>query len=69
MVKVLQLLGKKVSELHGDIAQAARYAALQAFRDGHVDVMVATGWLPIPTVCMNVHEFIVYLCRCMYVCM
>ena len=40
---MLQLLGKKVSELHGDIAQAARYAALQAFRDGLVDVMVATG--------------------------
>eukprot|EP01036_Dinobryon_divergens_P031437 gene31437-40834_t len=47
--KVLQLLGKKVSELHGDIAQAARYAALQAFRDGLVDVMVATG-LDIPGV-------------------
>mmetsp|Transcript_19229 Transcript_19229/g.27521 ORF Transcript_19229/g.27521 Transcript_19229/m.27521 type:complete len:857 (+) Transcript_19229:1298-3868(+) len=40
--QVLGLLGKTVCELHGDIPQPLRYAALQRFREGQVDVMVAT---------------------------
>lgn len=39
---ILQLLDVKVSELHGDIPQDKRYSALQRFRTGQSDVLVAT---------------------------
>lgn len=39
---ILKLMKIKASELHGDISQVQRYAALTAFREGFVDVMVAT---------------------------
>jgi ATP-dependent RNA helicase DDX27 len=39
---ILELLGIKVSELHGDISQPMRYLALQKFKDHTVDVMVCT---------------------------
>jgi superfamily II DNA/RNA helicase len=38
----LQTPPLRVSELHGDLQQAQRYAALQNFRDGMSDILVAT---------------------------
>ena len=39
---ILGILGIKVCELHGDVSQVQRYLALERFRKGEVDVMVAT---------------------------
>jgi ATP-dependent RNA helicase DDX27 len=39
---LLTLLGVKATELHGDVTQAQRYLALNKFRSGQVDVLVAT---------------------------
>lgn len=39
---ILKLMKIKVSELHGDLPQAVRYNSLQDFREGRVDVLVAT---------------------------
>jgi ATP-dependent RNA helicase DDX27 len=39
---ILLLLGVKACELHGDVTQVQRYLALERFRKGEVDVMVAT---------------------------
>lgn len=39
---LLKLMNIKACELHGDITQVQRYASLQSFRDGKVDVMVCT---------------------------
>eukprot|EP01039_Chlorochromonas_danica_P005723 gene5723-6307_t len=39
---VLNLMNVKAVELHGDLPQAQRFLALQKFRDGEVDVLVAT---------------------------
>jgi len=39
---LLKLLGLKATELHGNLAQHRRYAALQEFRDQAVDILVAT---------------------------
>lgn len=39
---ILKLLDIKVTELHGNLPQNKRYAALQDFRDKNVDVMVCT---------------------------
>lgn len=39
---LLLLLGIKACELHGDINQTQRYLALQRFKTGEADVMVAT---------------------------
>jgi ATP-dependent RNA helicase DDX27 len=39
---ILLLLGIKACELHGDVTQVQRYLALERFRKGEVDVMVAT---------------------------
>lgn len=39
---LLTLLGVKVSELHGDISQALRYDALEKFKTGQNEVLVAT---------------------------
>jgi ATP-dependent RNA helicase DDX27 len=42
LCSVLLLLGVSAAELHGDVAQVERYLALQGFRDGRTDVLVAT---------------------------
>ncbi|KAJ7293597.1 DEAD-domain-containing protein [Mycena rebaudengoi] len=39
---VFSLLGMKCDELHGDLSQEQRLAALQHFRDGTVDYLMAT---------------------------
>jgi ATP-dependent RNA helicase DDX27 len=39
---LLRLLGVKSSELHGDISQVERNLSLQRFKDGNVDVLIAT---------------------------
>ncbi|KAJ7254091.1 DEAD-domain-containing protein [Mycena haematopus] len=39
---VFSLLGMKCDELHGDLTQEQRLAALQRFRDGAVDYLMAT---------------------------
>ncbi|KAI0651840.1 DEAD-domain-containing protein [Trametes meyenii] len=39
---VFSLLGMKCDELHGDLSQEQRLKALQQFRDGHVDYLMAT---------------------------
>ncbi|KAI0669913.1 DEAD-domain-containing protein [Trametes maxima] len=39
---VFSLLGMKCDELHGDLSQEQRLRALQQFRDGHVDYLMAT---------------------------
>ncbi|EKM61030.1 uncharacterized protein PHACADRAFT_24252 [Phanerochaete carnosa HHB-10118-sp] len=39
---VFGLLGMKASELHGDLTQEQRLQALQAFREGSVDYLMAT---------------------------
>ncbi|KAI0078894.1 DEAD-domain-containing protein [Panus rudis PR-1116 ss-1] len=39
---VFSLLGMKCSELHGDLSQEQRLSALQQFRDGAVDFLMAT---------------------------
>ncbi|KAJ7181679.1 DEAD-domain-containing protein [Mycena crocata] len=39
---VFSLLGMKCDELHGDLTQEQRLAALQRFRDGSVDYLMAT---------------------------
>lgn len=39
---VLGLAGLKVSELHGDLSQPERVDALQSFRDGTIDYLIAT---------------------------
>ncbi|GJE86099.1 DEAD-domain-containing protein [Phanerochaete sordida] len=39
---VFGLLGMKAAELHGDLTQEQRLQALQAFRDGSVDFLMAT---------------------------
>lgn len=39
---VLMLLGVRAAELHGDLPQVQRDLALQRFRDGDADVLVAT---------------------------
>lgn len=39
---VITLLGIKAAELHGDLPQVQRDLALQRFRDGEADVLVAT---------------------------
>ncbi|EIW64684.1 DEAD-domain-containing protein [Trametes versicolor FP-101664 SS1] len=39
---MFSLLGMKCDELHGDLTQEQRLKALQQFRDGHVDYLMAT---------------------------
>jgi ATP-dependent RNA helicase DDX27 len=39
---IMGLSGLRASELHGNLTQAARLAALEAFRDGTADILVAT---------------------------
>jgi len=39
---ILKLLGMQACELHGDINQSQRYAALNQFRENKVDIMVCT---------------------------
>ncbi|KAJ2787408.1 nucleolar DEAD-box protein required for synthesis of 60S ribosomal subunit [Coemansia interrupta] len=39
---VFGLLGMKAGELHGNLSQEGRLQALEQFRDGHVDYMMAT---------------------------
>ncbi|TBU48353.1 DEAD-domain-containing protein [Dichomitus squalens] len=39
---VFRLLDMKCDELHGDLSQEQRLKALQQFRDGHVDYLMAT---------------------------
>ncbi|KAJ2757631.1 nucleolar DEAD-box protein required for synthesis of 60S ribosomal subunit, partial [Coemansia nantahalensis] len=39
---VFGLLGLRAGELHGNLAQEARLQALEEFRDGHVDFLMAT---------------------------
>ncbi|PIL31978.1 transporter [Ganoderma sinense ZZ0214-1] len=39
---VFRLLNMKCDELHGDLSQEQRLRALQQFRDGHVDYLMAT---------------------------
>ncbi|KAJ1838351.1 nucleolar DEAD-box protein required for synthesis of 60S ribosomal subunit, partial [Coemansia sp. RSA 2703] len=39
---IFGLLGMKAGELHGNLSQEGRLHALEQFRDGHVDYMMAT---------------------------